>query len=642
MCGIVGFLDVDGTAVPDAEALVLRMAATIANRGPDDEGAWADAAGIALGFRRLSILDLSPLGRQPMRSASGRYTIVYNGEIYNHGALRDELRSRGHEFRGRSDTEVILACIEEHGFEATLPKLRGMFALAVWDALDRTLSLARDRFGEKPLYVGWARGGRLLLFGSELKALRAHPDFTPAIDRAALLRFIRHGYVPSPRSIYQGIAKIPPGTWVRVSAADRDTTPRPYYSFRAVAEAGLADPLAVGLDEAAALLEAELDRAVREQMIADVPIGAFLSGGVDSSLITMLMQRHSTQPVRTFSIGFTDPRFDETKYARAVASRLGTEHTELRISADQALAVIPSLPSIYDEPFADSSQIPTTLVSRLARQQVTVALAGDGGDELFAGYPRYASMRAIERVFKLPGRRWLGKLGGAAIELVTRDGIEAGPLQRFADWARRRTDIASVPDLDAFYELYMSLWYHPDWVVPGVVEDRGHMPLRKDVLARGSTTERALFADTVQYLPDCLLTKVDRAAMSVSLETRLPLLDPGVVALAWRLPFATKVVGERTKLVMRRVLAKQLSPALFERPKMGFMVPIVDWLRGPLRDWAEALLDERRLRDDGFLEPTVIRRRWLGFLAGTRDWHGLLWPVLMWQAWREQNPGVIG
>lgn len=640
MCGIAGFFDLDGIAVPEAQSVVLRMAATIATRGPDDEGGWADPAGVALGFRRLSILDLSPLGHQPMASASGRFTIVFNGEIYNHGTLRDELRARGHQFRGRSDTEVILACVEEYGFEATLPRLRGMFALAVWDALDRTLSLARDRIGEKPLYAGWARGGRLFLFGSELKALRAHPDFAPAIDRAALLRFIRHGYVPAPRSIYQGIAKVPPGTWVRISATDVAATPRSYYSFRAVAEAGLEHPLDVTLDEAAELLDAELSRAVREQMIADVPLGAFLSGGIDSSLIVMLMQRYSTQPIKTFSIGFTTPKFDESKYARAVASRLGTDHTELRVSAEEALAVIPELPTIYDEPFADSSQIPTTLVSRLARRQVTVALTGDGGDELFAGYPRFASMRKLERIFNLPGRRLLGQLGAGAIELITRDGIEVGPLQRFADWARRRTDVASVPDMDAFYELYMSLWYHPDWVVPGVVEDRGHMPLAKDILRRGNPTERAMYADTVQNLPDALLTKVDRAAMSASLETRLPLLDPGVVALAWRLPFATKVVGERAKMVMRRVLAKQLPPALFDRPKMGFMIPVVDWLRGPLRDWAESLLDERRLREDGFLDATVIRRRWHGFLAGTRDWHGLLWPVLMWQAWREANPGL--
>ena len=639
MCGIAGFFDLDGIAVPEADTVARRMARTIATRGPDDEDAWADGAGIALGFRRLAILDLSPLGRQPMHSASGRYTIVFNGEIYNHGALRDELAARGHHFRGRSDTEVILACVEEHGFEATLPRLRGMFALAVWDARDRTLSLARDRFGEKPLYAGWARNGRLFLFGSELKALRAHPDFTPAIDRAALLRYLRHGYVPSPRSIYEGIGKVPPGHWLRVGAAERGAA-RPYYSVRAVAEAGLAEPLAVGLDEAAERLDAELGRAVKEQMIADVPLGAFLSGGIDSSLVVMLMQRYSSRPVKTFSIGFTSPAFDESRYARAVATRLGTEHTELRVSAEEALAVIPALPQIYDEPFADSSQIPTTLVSRLARREVTVALAGDGGDELFAGYPRYTSMRTLERAFNLPGRRALGRLGGRLVELVTRPGVHADRVQRLADWLRRRTDVASAPDMDAFYELYMSLWYHPDWLVPDVVEDRGHMPLAKDILARGNTTERAMYADLVQNLPDSLLTKVDRAAMSASLETRLPLLDHEVVALAWRLPFAVKIDGPRTKAVMRRLLARQLPADLFDRPKMGFMIPIVEWLRGPLRDWAEALLDERRLRDDGFLQPTMIRRRWLGFLAGTRDWHGPLWPILMWQAWRDQNRDV--
>jgi len=640
MCGIAGFLDVDGHSVDEAETVARRMATAIASRGPDDEGAWASPAGVALGFRRLAILDLSPLGAQPMASASKRFTIVFNGEIYNHAALRDELHARGHTFRGRSDTEVILAAVEEYGFEAALRRLRGMFAIAVWDARDRTLCLARDRFGEKPLFAGWTRGGKLFVFGSELKALRAHPQFTPAIDRASLLRYMRHGYVPTPRSIYQGIAKVPPGTWVRLSAAEPAATPRPYYSIREVAEAGLADPLDVDLHQAGELLEDELGRAVREQMVADVPLGAFLSGGIDSSLIVLLMQRYSTRPVKTFSIGFTTPQYDESKYAREVARRLGTDHTELRVSADEALAVIPQIPTIYDEPFADSSQIPTTLVSRLARAQVTVALTGDGGDELFAGYPRFTSMRRMERWFNLPGRALLGKLGGAALELVIRDSVEAGPLQRLADWARRRTDAASVPDMDAFYELYMSLWYHPEWVVPGVAEEHGPMPLGKDVLPRGNLTERAMLADALQNLPDALLVKVDRAAMSVGLETRLPLLDPGVAALAWRLPFATKVDGARAKLVMREVLATQLSRSLFERPKMGFMIPIVDWLRGPLRPWAEALLDERKLREDGFLEPTIIRRRWTSFLAGNREWQGLLWAVLMWQAWRADNLDV--
>jgi asparagine synthase (glutamine-hydrolysing) len=640
MCGIAGFFDVDGFELGDGLAVARAMAAPLAPRGPDDDGVWADAAGIAFGFRRLSILDLSPHGHQPMRSASGRYTVVFNGEIYNHLELRAEMEARGQRFHGRSDTEVLLATVEELGFEGMLKRIRGMFAIAIWDGLAQTLSLARDRMGEKPLYCGWTRGGGLFVFGSELKALRAHPGFAPRIDRAALMRFIRHGYVPSPLSIYEGIAKLPPGTWLQVSASNRAARPTPYYSLVTVAEDGLRDPLRVGLDEAADLLEAELLRAVEEQMIADVPLGAFLSGGIDSSLVCMLMQRVASRPIKTFSIGFTSPRFDESAYARAVADRLGTDHTELRVSAEDALALIPSLPVIYDEPFADSSQLPTTLVSRLARAHVTVALTGDGGDELFAGYPRYEVMRRIERPFALPGRRALGELGHRVVDLLTRDGTAPTIDQRLVDWARRRTDVARTKDLDAFYELYMSLWYHPDWVVRGVEEPAGIMPLAKDVLARGNVTERAMLVDTVQNLPDALLTKVDRAAMSASLETRLPLLDREVVALAWRLPFATKVQGRRGKMVMRRILSKQLPARLFDRPKMGFMIPVVDWLRGPLRGWAEALLDERRIRDDGFLDATVIRRRWNAFLAGVRDWHGLLWPVLMWQAWRERNRDV--
>jgi asparagine synthase (glutamine-hydrolysing) len=635
MCGVAGFLDRRGLTAADGRERARRMAATLRHRGPDDEDVWTDGASVALGFRRLAILELSPLGRQPMPSASGRYVAVFNGEIYNFKTLREELIARGQRFRGGSDTEVLLACIEEYGFETTLARIRGMFAIAVWDTREKTLSLARDRLGEKPLYYGWAKNGSTFLFASELKAIRAHPDFVPEIDRAALMRFIRHGYVPSPHAIYVGIQKLRPGAWLRVPiAGDAKPEQTPYYSLTAVAEDGLAHPLDVGIDEAADLLEETLRRAVREQMIADVPLGAFLSGGIDSSLIVLLMQSMSSTPVRTFSIGFDTPKFDESAYARRVADLVGTQHTEFRVSADDALGLIPELPTIYDEPFADSSQIPTTLVSRLARREVTVSLTGDGGDELFAGYPRYAVMRTLEPLFSVPGRRVVAEAAHRVVELMSRDGIEATFDRRATDWARRRTDVARTPDLDAFYELYMSLWYHPDWVVHGVAEPSGIMPLAKDVLARGNVTERAMLVDTIQNLPDALLTKVDRAAMSASLETRLPLLDRDVVSLAWRLPFATKVRGRVGKLVMRRILGRSLPADLFDRPKMGFMIPVVDWLRGPLRDWAEDLLDERRLREDGYLDAEIIRRRWHGFLAGTRDWHGLLWPVLMWQAWR--------
>jgi len=634
MCGIAGFVDLDGGNAVDAEATARAMAATLQARGPDDAGAWSDGQ-VALGFRRLAIVDLSPLGHQPMASASRRYTIVFNGEIYNHGELRAELAAAGARFRGRSDTEVVLAAIEAWGFEATLPRLRGMFAIAVWDARERALSLARDRFGEKPLYVGWLRGGRVLAFASELKALRAHPAFTATIDRAALIAFVRYGYVPVPRSIYQGISKLAPGTWQRIAADGAVSGPHTYYSFRAVAEGGLAAPLAIDVGAAADRVEAVLTRAVREQMLADVPLGAFLSGGIDSSLIVMLMQRQASTPVKTFSIGFDDPRYDETRYAREVAARLGTDHTEFRVNGQDALAVVPDLPHIYDEPFADSSQIPTTLVARLARRHVTVVLTGEGGDELFAGYPRFAIVRRLERLLRLPGRARVAGAIDALIGLLQNRDLTPGRAQRWLDWARRRSVIAADVDPDAFYARLMSLWYQPELVVPGVAEDRGVLPLAPDVLARGNATERAMYADMLTHFGDELLVKVDRAAMSTSLETRLPFIDHELVELAWRLPYSTKVAGERTKLVLRHILDKQLPSSLFDRPKMGFMIPVAAWLRGPLRGWAEALLDERRMREDGYLDPTFVRRRWTAFLAGVDDWRTSLWPILMWQAWRE-------
>ncbi len=615
------------------------MRDALAHRGPDDVGLWIDpSAGIALAHRRLSILDLSPLGHQPMRSASGRHTLVLNGEIYNYRELRSELSTLGHVFHGTSDTEVLLAAITEHGFEEALARIRGMFAIGAWDAEERALYLARDRLGEKPLYYGWIQPGRTVVFGSELKALRAHPSFAARVDRGALMRFIRHGYVPAPHSIFDGINKLPAGGWLRIQRADDVARPAHiYYSLRGVAETGLRSPLQVDDREAADLLEQELRRAVREQMASDVPLGAFLSGGVDSSTIVALMQTQSGRPVKTFSIGFEERAFDESGWARKIAAHLGTEHTNMIVTAREALGVIPILPRVYDEPFADSSGVPTTLVARLARRHVTVALTGDGGDELFGGYPRYTTMRRIEHAFMVPGRRSIGRSLRRIIDWLSRGGTAATLDRLVLDWSRRRADVAAVRDMDEFYELYMSLWYHPEWVMHGVTEPRGVMPLPKDVLPTGNVTERAMLADGLQNLPECLLVKVDRAAMAVSLEARIPLLDPGVVALAWRLPFSAKVRGTSTKIVLRNVLARHVPRELFERPKMGFMIPVVEWLRGPLRDWAEALLDEGRLRREGFLDAAMIRRRWNAFQAGIRDWHGPLWTALMWQAWLEAS-----
>ncbi len=637
MCGIVGIFAPGGLAVDPATGDLGAMTRAVAHRGPDDHGRWLDApAGIGLGHRRLSIIDLSPLGHQPMASASGRYVVTYNGEIYNYQALRAELEDRGAGFRGQSDTEVMLAAFEAFGVGGALPRLRGMFALGLWDKAERALYLARDRMGEKPLYYGWLAGGRQLAFGSELAALRAHQGFDATIDRGGLIKFMRHGFVPAPRSIYAGVAKVPPGTWLRFTADDRAPTPVPYFSLRALAEDGVARPLRIDATEAADRLEVELSRAVREQMVADVPLGAFLSGGIDSSTIVALMQAASPRPVRTFTIGFVEPGYDEAPHARAVARHLGTDHTEVTVTPREAQAVIPRLPTIYDEPFADSSQVPTFLVAQIARAHVTVALTGDGGDELLGGYTRYTLARRAARLLALPGRRAV--VGGVQrlLSAVRGRGADPDRLQQLVDWSWRRAERAGAVDADAWYARTMSLSLEPGALVLGGVEPAGVLPLAKDVLAGGNVIERAMLADGLQYLPDDILTKVDRAAMAVALESRVPMLDAEVIALAWRLPFAHKVKGEVGKAVLRDVLARYVPPALFDRPKMGFGVPVARWLAGPLRGWAEGLLDEGRLRREGFLDPRAVRRRWTAYLAGVRDWHSVIWNVLMWQAWLEE------
>jgi asparagine synthase (glutamine-hydrolysing) len=637
MCGVVGLFAPDGLAVDGGAGMVTAMARSLAHRGPDDHGAWIDAAaGVALGHRRLSIIDISPLGHQPMTSGSGRYVVTFNGEIYNYRELRAQLEDRGQAFRGQSDTEVMLGAFDAFGIAGALVRMRGMFAIGLWDKQERALVLARDRLGEKPLFYGWLGGDRQLAFGSELKALRAHPGFDRPIDRGALVKFMRHGFVPGPRSIYEGVAKVPPGTWLRFTAAERAPAPVPYFSLRALAEEGVARPLRIDAVEAADRLEAELGRAVRDQMVADVPLGTFLSGGIDSSTIVALMQAASARPVKTFTIGFADSGYDEAPHARAVAQHLGTDHTEVPVTPREALAVIPRLPSMYDEPFADSSQVPTFLVAQVARRHVTVALTGDAGDELLGGYARYPITRRVARALALPGRHAAAEGAHRLLSALRRPSTAPGPLQRRLDWAIRRTELARAVDADAFYARFMSLSLRPTQLVPGVAEPAGTLPLAKDVLAAGNVIERAMLADGLQYLPDDILVKVDRAAMAVSLETRVPMLDPGVIALAWRLPFACKVRGDVGKAVLRDVLARYVPPRLFTRPKMGFAVPIAQWLRGPLRDWAESLLAEDRLAREGFLDASEVRRRWSSYLAGVRDWHSVLWNVLMWQAWIEE------
>ena len=600
------------------------MAKRLQHRGPDDAGCWVDeTAGVALAHRRLAILDLSPAGHQPMLSASGRLVIAFNGEIYNHLDLRQRLMARGQAptWRGSSDTETLLAAFEAWGVQGTLQACTGMFALALWDRQARRLTLARDRLGEKPLYYG--RQGAHWLFGSELKALKAGPGFAAGINPDAVAALLGQGYIPGPATIYSGIAKLPAGTTVTLSAVGPDE-PVPYWSLADTVAAGLAHPFAGSASEALDLLEQTLGASIGRQMLADVPVGAFLSGGIDSSLVAALMQARSSRPVRTFSIGFEDPAYNEAPHAQAVARHLGTDHSELIVTAADALSLVPRLPELYDEPFADSSQIPTTLLCALASGDVTVALSGDGGDELFGGYTRYALVERLQQGLA-PLPRPLRRLGGRL-------------LRRLRGRTSIMVDVLLAPtDLD-LYRLVLSHWKHPETVVIGATQpaQQGNLPTLAG-LPLGGIVEKAMARDQLDYLCDDILVKVDRAAMAASLETRVPLLDHQLVALAWRLPPSLRRRGGVAKWPLRQLLHRHVPAALVERPKMGFGVPIDSWLRGPLRDWAEALLDPALLRRQGLLRPEPIQRLWQDHITGRADRHYYLWDVLMVQAWLEHN-----
>ena len=622
MCGITGFLAPDGFGAAGLE-YATGMTRTLAHRGPDREAVWADpAAGIALGHRRLAVVDLSDAGNQPMISEHGRYVTVFNGEIYNFQELRRELEaSVTPRFRGDSDTEVMLACFERYGVRGALPRFNGMFAFAVWDRVERNLYLARDPLGEKPLYYGWA--GDAFLFGSELKALRAHPAFRPEIDRSAIAMLLGYGYVPAPHSIYRNTSKLPPGSMLKLGWKSRIVEMHSHWSFNAVAERGRANLFPGSDHEALCRLETLLADAVKLRTIADVPLGAFLSGGIDSSLVVALMQSQSARPVKTFTIGFHESEYNEARDAKAVARHLHTDHTEWYVTPREAIDVVPKLPELYDEPFADSSQIPTYLVSSLARRQVTVSLSGDGGDELFGGYTRYRRMlRLRSRMRLLPGllRRRLARVAGA----VPAEG-RWRRLQKFGA-------VAADPDPIAMYLACVRLWHGGDPLVRGVALPEPHdldWPRCEDAL------HQFMAVDTVSYLPGDILVKVDRAAMGVSLESRIPLLDPRVVEFAWTLPRRVKVRGDETKWILRQILDKHVPRALVDRPKSGFGIPLAEWLRGPLRAWAEALLEPGRLRREGYLEVEPIKRRWRQHLEKTEDHSPVLWSVLMFQAWLE-------
>ncbi|MBU8912576.1 MAG: asparagine synthase (glutamine-hydrolyzing) [Spirochaetales bacterium] len=647
MCGLTGFWD-QGHSLADASASLTAMTEVLAHRGPDDQQIhYEPDTGLGLGHRRLSILDLSPEGRQPMISAGGRYVIAFNGEIYNFRDLATELRSTGVEFRGHSDTEVILAAVEAWGIESAVSRLNGMFAIALWDRQKRLLHLVRDRMGIKPLYYGSVEN--IFVFASDPAAFTRLPGFRGEIDRGALTLYLRHLYVPAPWCIYTGIRKLDPGHVLTLSegAGTEWPTSRSFWSVRESVVNGLADPFSGTPLSAVDHLEELLCDAVASRMVSDVPLGAFLSGGVDSSTVVALMQKASRTPVRTFSIGFTDEEFNEAPYAAEVARHLGTDHTELIVTPQDCLDVIPQLPFMYSEPFADSSQIPTFLVSKLARNHVTVSLSGDGGDELFCGYHRYNFARSLHQaeqrvpswlraaavpvVRGIPGKVWDSLLRW--VQPVQSDG------RGFAITGDRIHKLAGVvgeKDFARMYRAFISQWADPQRIVRDGFEPATNLSGLEGPPPITDSMGRAMFWDMINYLPDDILTKVDRASMHVSLEARVPLLDHRVVEFAWRLPQEFKVRDGQAKWVLRQVLDRHVPRQLIDRPKRGFAVPMAEWLRGPLREWGESLLDRRGLVEPGVLNARRVRRLWDQFQKGERQWQAQLWGVLMFQAWQQK------
>jgi len=650
MCGLTGFWS-PGTHM-DISSIVQSMNQTLVHRGPDTGSVWLDVStGVAFGHRRLAVLELSENGAQPMHSSCGRYVLVFNGEIYNHLSLRAKLSGDGIvlNWRGHSDTETLLQCIALWGVQLTLQRCVGMFAIALWDKQEHQITIARDRFGEKPLYYGWIGSGseQTFAFSSEIKALRAHPCFDNPINRGALALYFQHCVVPAPYSIFENIYKLLPGTILTLCADDhakRTVHTGPYWTISEVVRRGLADPVC-SESETVSLLDVALRESVALQAEADVPLGAFLSGGVDSSIIVAMMQVQSARPVQTFTVGFDEAGFDESPHALAVARHIGTDHHEIRVTSEDAQAVIPLLPCLYDEPFSDSSQIPTFLVCRAARQNVTVALSGDAGDELFGGYNRYFWAGNIwNKIAWLPPalRQVLGKsIQQVPIEAWDQLGCKIPGtygVARLGDKAHKLAyRMKTVKSLDDLYKSLVTEWPANMEIVKGDNHLASQLDNHELVAGLSDAEHRMMLWDTLTYLPDDILTKVDRAAMGVSLETRVPFLDHRVAELAWRLPLNMKIRDGVGKWALRQVLYKYVPKELIERPKAGFSIPVGQWLRGPLRDWAEALLDERRLEQEGYLKSAPIREIWSQHLSGRHDWTVRLWIVLMFQAWLEEN-----
>ena len=653
MCGFVGFLTPSGIRNSlFAQDNLSRMAAAIVHRGPDSAGYWHDLkSGIALGHRRLAIMDLSPEGAQPMQSACGRYVLAFNGEVYNHQDLRNLLGRMS--WCGHSDTESLLAGFSAWGIKSTLERCIGMFALAVWDKQERTLSLARDRLGEKPLYFGWQGQGqnKTFLFGSDPAALKAHSSFAADINRDALSLYMRHNVISGLHSIYKDIYKLQPGNLLSVSSASFEHKLVSYWSLSKVAEQGVSHPFEGSDNEAVDALEALLTDAVRRQMVADVPLGAFLSGGIDSSTVVALMQAQSSSPVKTFTIGFNEEAYNEARHAKAVARHLGTDHNELHVTPQQALEVIPTLPALYSEPFADSSQIPTFLVSQLARQHVSVSLSGDAGDELFGGYNRYLYTQRLWRwiaiapltirrlaaagICRLSPLQW-----NALLRLLLPLAHASHPQVGVGEKLHKAAGVLASPSVTALYEGLTTHW-HSDGLVLGAQRTTSYLSDITLPMTGFNDVQRMMLLDAITYLPDDILVKVDRAAMGVSLETRVPFLDHRVVEFAWKLPLHFKLRGGVGKWALRQVLYRHVPKALIERPKMGFGVPIDNWLRGPLREWAEDLLSESRLRHEGYFNPAPIRQKWSEHLSGQRNWQYHLWDVLIFQSWLAQQKSSV-